>query len=114
MPDDVDRAERRRFASGTVSRAEGVDHRREGVALQPGHIDSGPSSVVGIGAESGLTHPSTEPDQAYATVETGHAVLFVSATTLLAQLGRAEAEGQLDAKLAYFAKPKLLGIDELG
>jgi DNA replication protein DnaC len=49
-----------------------------------------------------------------AAVETGHAVLFVSATTLLATLARAEAEGQLDAKLTYFAKPKLLVIDELG
>lgn len=49
-----------------------------------------------------------------AAVETGHSVLFVSATTLLAALARAEAEGQLDAKLAYFAKPKLLVIDELG
>lgn len=47
-------------------------------------------------------------------VETGHSVLFVSATTLLAALARAESEGQLDAKLAYFAKPKLLVIDELG
>lgn len=49
-----------------------------------------------------------------AAVETGHAVLFVSATTLLATLARAETEGQLDAKLAYYAKPKLLVIDELG
>lgn len=49
-----------------------------------------------------------------AAVETGHAVLFVSATTLLATLARAEADGLLDAKLAYFAKPKLLVIDELG
>lgn len=49
-----------------------------------------------------------------AAVETGHTVLFVSATTLLAALARAESEGQLDAKLAYFAKPKLLIIDELG
>ena len=49
-----------------------------------------------------------------AAVETGHSVLFLSATTLLAALARAEADGQLDAKLAYFAKPKLLIIDELG
>jgi DNA replication protein DnaC len=49
-----------------------------------------------------------------AAVETGHAVLFVSATTVLAALARAEADGQLEAKLAYFAKPKLLVIDELG
>ncbi|MBS2016699.1 MAG: IS21-like element helper ATPase IstB [Deltaproteobacteria bacterium] len=49
-----------------------------------------------------------------AAVETGHAVLFVSATTLLAALARVEVEGQLDAKLAFFAKTKLLVIDELG
>ena len=46
-----------------------------------------------------------------AAVETAHTVLFVSATTLLAALARAEAEGQLDAKLAWFAKPKLLIIE---
>jgi len=49
-----------------------------------------------------------------AAVETGHTVLFVSATTLLASLHRAEAEGQFDAKLLHYAKPKLLVIDELG
>jgi DNA replication protein DnaC len=49
-----------------------------------------------------------------AAVETGHSSLFVSATTLLAALARAEAEGQLDTKLGFFAKPRLLVIDELG
>lgn len=49
-----------------------------------------------------------------AAVETGYAVLFVRATTLLASLARVEVEGQLDAKLAYYAKPKLLVIYELG
>jgi DNA replication protein DnaC len=49
-----------------------------------------------------------------AAVETGHSVLFVSATTLLAALAKAESEGQLKDKLNYFAKPKLLVIDELG
>jgi DNA replication protein DnaC len=38
----------------------------------------------------------------------------VSATTLLAALAKAEGEGQLKDKLNYFAKPKLLVIDELG
>lgn len=47
-------------------------------------------------------------------VETNHSVLFVSATTLLAALAKAETEGQLKDKLNYFAKPKLLVIDELG
>ena len=49
-----------------------------------------------------------------AAVETGHSVLFVSATTLLAALAKAESEGQLKDKLNFFAKPKLLVLDELG
>lgn len=47
-------------------------------------------------------------------VEHGHSVLFVTATTLIGALARAEADGQLADKLAFFAKPKLLVIDELG
>ncbi|ATB45979.1 IS21-like element helper ATPase IstB [Corallococcus macrosporus] len=49
-----------------------------------------------------------------AAVEAGHSVLFTSATTLLAALAKAESEGALRDKLNYFAKPKLLVIDELG
>ena len=49
-----------------------------------------------------------------AVVEAGHSVLFTSATALLAALARAESEGHLDEKLAFYAKPKLLIIDELG
>jgi DNA replication protein DnaC len=49
-----------------------------------------------------------------AAVETGHSVLFVTATALLASLARAEVEGQLADKLTFFAKPKLLIVDELG
>lgn len=49
-----------------------------------------------------------------AAVEHGHSVLFVTATTLLASLARAELEGQLADKLAFYTKPKLLLIDELG
>lgn len=49
-----------------------------------------------------------------AVVESGHSVLFVGATALLAALARAEAEGQLNDKLSFYAKPKLLVIDELG
>lgn len=47
-------------------------------------------------------------------VETGHSVLFTNATALLAALAKAESEGTLRDKLNYFAKPKLLIIDELG
>jgi DNA replication protein DnaC len=49
-----------------------------------------------------------------AIVEAGHSVLFESATALLGALARAEAEGKLDEKLRFYAKPKLLIIDELG
>src|SRR4051812_32798174 len=49
-----------------------------------------------------------------AAVETGHSVLFVSATTLLASLSKAESEGHLKDKLDFYAKPKLLVLDELG
>jgi DNA replication protein DnaC len=47
-------------------------------------------------------------------VEVGHSVLFVTATALLGILSKAESDGQLSDKLAFFAKPKLLVIDELG
>ncbi|WP_011910426.1 ATP-binding protein [Cereibacter azotoformans] len=41
-------------------------------------------------------------------------MLFVPATTLVATLAKAHAEGRLEEKLAHCAKPKLLIIDELG
>lgn len=49
-----------------------------------------------------------------AAVEAGHSVLFTSATGLLATLARAESEGQLADKIGFYAKPRLLVIDELG
>jgi DNA replication protein DnaC len=49
-----------------------------------------------------------------AVIEAGHSALFVSTTALLGALAKAESEGQLDAKLSFYAKPKLLLIDELG
>jgi len=49
-----------------------------------------------------------------AVVEAGHSVLFTSATALLGALSRAELDGQLADKLAFYAKPKLLILDELG
>lgn len=47
-------------------------------------------------------------------VELGHTVLFTTATGLLTVLGKAESEGRLEEKLSFFAKPKLLIVDELG
>lgn len=47
-------------------------------------------------------------------VEAGASCLFLPATALVAQLLRGESEGRLEERLSYFAKPKLLIIDELG
>jgi len=41
-------------------------------------------------------------------------VLFVPATALLTALSRAHVEGRLEERLSFYAKPKLLIIDELG
>lgn len=49
-----------------------------------------------------------------AAVEAGHSVLFTSATALLGALSKAETDGQLADRLLFYAKPKLLVIDELG
>lgn len=49
-----------------------------------------------------------------AAVEAGHSTLFVSATALLATLAKAEADGRLGEQLTFYAKPKLLVLDELG
>jgi DNA replication protein DnaC len=44
----------------------------------------------------------------------GYTALFIQATTLVAALAKAHADGRLEDKLAQLAKPKLLIIDELG
>lgn len=49
-----------------------------------------------------------------ACIEAGYTVLFTSATALITALAKAEAEGQVTEKLAFYTKPKLLIIDELG
>jgi DNA replication protein DnaC len=49
-----------------------------------------------------------------AVVEAGHTVLFIPATALIANLAKAEGEGRLGEQLAFYGKPKLLIVDELG
>lgn len=44
----------------------------------------------------------------------GYTVLFVPATTLVATLAKSRVEGRLEEKLAQYAKPELLIIDEPG
>lgn len=49
-----------------------------------------------------------------AVVQAGHSVLFTSAMALLGALSKAEADGEFGERLTFYAKPKLLIIDELG
>ena len=44
-------------------------------------------------------------------IVTGYTVLFTPATTLVAQLAKAHADGRLDERLAHYAKPRLLIVD---
>jgi DNA replication protein DnaC len=47
-------------------------------------------------------------------IRAGYSVLFVAAPALVATLAKGHAEGRLEERLAFYAKPKLLIIDELG
>jgi DNA replication protein DnaC len=47
-------------------------------------------------------------------IRQGYSVLFATAPALVAALAKAHAEGRLEERLSFFAKPKLLIVDELG
>jgi DNA replication protein DnaC len=47
-------------------------------------------------------------------IRQGYSVLFVAAPALVAALVKAHADGRLEERLAFYAKPKLLIVDELG
>jgi DNA replication protein DnaC len=49
-----------------------------------------------------------------AAIDEGYSVLFVTAPALVAALAKAHAEGRLEERLGFYAKPKLLIVDELG
>jgi DNA replication protein DnaC len=49
-----------------------------------------------------------------AAIREGYSVLFVTAPALVATLAKAHAENRLEERLGFFAKPKLLIVDELG
>ncbi len=87
--------------------------RKQVQALASCHFIEHGDNVIVLGPPGvGKTHLAIGLGRA--AVETGHSVLFTNATALLAALAKAESEGSLRDKLNYFAKPKLLVIDELG
>lgn len=81
--------------------------------LATGRFIAGAENVLMLGPPGvGKTHLAIGLGRA--AVEAGHSVLFVTATSLLAQLSRAQMEGKLADQIAFYAKPKLLVVDELG
>lgn len=50
----------------------------------------------------------------YQAVMQGHTVIFTSAANMLNELAAQDGDNALRRRLAYFAKPKLLVIDEVG
>jgi DNA replication protein DnaC len=81
--------------------------------LATGRFVAGAENVLMFGPPGvGKTHLAIALGRA--VVEAGHSALFVTATSLLAQLARAQVEGKLADQIAFYAKPKLLVIDELG
>ena len=47
-------------------------------------------------------------------IRLGYSVLFSSAISLIAALAKGHAEGRLEERLTFYAKPRLLIVDELG
>jgi DNA replication protein DnaC len=81
--------------------------------LSMGHFVRNHENVLMLGPPGvGKTHLAVALGRSM--VEVGHSVHFTSATALIGALAKAESNGQLNEKLAFYGKPKLLILDELG
>jgi len=81
--------------------------------LATGRFIANAENVLLFGAPGvGKTHLAIGLGRA--CVEAGHSVLFTTATALIAALTKADNDNALQERLAFYAKPKLLIIDELG
>lgn len=81
--------------------------------LATGHFVGSHENVLILGPPGvGKTHLAVALGRSM--VETGHSVHFTTATALIGALAKAESSGQLNERLAFYSKPKLLIVDELG
>ena len=71
-----------------------------------------PGRHVAVSPGVGKTHLAIALGRA--AIGEGYSVLFVTAPVLVAGLAKAHADGRLEERLGFFAKPKLLIVDELG
>ena len=69
-------------------------------------------TLIAVSPGVGKTHLAIALGRA--AIREGCSVLFVTAPALVASLAKAHAEGRLEERLGFFAKPKLLIVDELG